>query len=124
MELKFRAWDKHRGENGLMLCNHSFHSIAETGLHNQEDLIWMAYTGFKDCNGVEIYEDDILYSEGWNTSCYRVKFVNGSFSFVDLKTEEWVCILAWATSKIEVGVAGEVVGNIHSPIYDEEVYED
>lgn len=57
---KLRAWDKNRGEKGVMLENHTLITIAETGLGDNEDLIWMFSTGKQDINKKDLYDGDIV----------------------------------------------------------------
>ena len=92
-ELKFRTYD---GGREVMLDNHNFNSIGETGLYKWEGLKWMQFTGLTDKNGVDIYESDVI------EVCYNyignvvVKFKDGKFNVCDFNIKK--C---------------QVIGNIH-----------
>ncbi len=56
-EIKFRIWDK---EDKVMYRSEIFDLGLFFSSYNYETNPLMQYTGFKDKNGKEIYEDDIL----------------------------------------------------------------
>lgn len=74
----FRAWDKSKK---IMLCNHTFKSIAVTGLYGRTDLIWMLGLNVLDKCKTPIFEGDIVEvddGDGWVVGIAQVIFINGN----------------------------------------------
>lgn len=91
--IKFRAWESidskmHKcivGNTDRMdddwICPLVWDEERKEWLHSDTCVV-MQYTGYKDCEGKEIYEGDILEREDYWRA--RVEFDNGSFMIRDV----------------------------------------
>ena len=118
-EIKFRAWDKvckkwfatsgdYRYKDYKYLIAIGLHglpiSVSEDSFKSDEVIGWnrdhnielMQYTGLKDKNGVEIYEDDVLHMPNKKKS-QHVVFKRGFFQMPEYFIDE----------------TDEVIGNIY-----------
>lgn len=107
-EVKFRAWNKK--VKGFVLVDHiaSFTDKEEGKLNIMDGVHLMQYTGFKDKNGVEIYEGDIvtknIYWDVQKTKLVRftVKFIYGCFMLEDRDNRRYY-----------ISKYNEIIGNIY-----------
>ena len=119
-EIKFRAWDKLTKtmiqnycymENGFR-----FHGYDLTNNTHYIDAV-MQYTGLKDKNGKEIYEDDIIrvtddicLDPGHHVD-FRVVFKNGAFVGDEVgKTKDAWYYVDWPSQYFD---NCEIIGNIY-----------
>ena len=108
-EIKFRIWDK---QNKEMLDLEDLHyeygkMSIRTTMYNDyfdtEDMILMQYTGIKDKNGIEIYENDILREYSNEIEDWVISYEYGKF----IGTCNGICEDLYELSDLEV------IGNIY-----------
>lgn len=128
-EIKFRAWDKYEERMGevsfIKYSNVQYHQVSARFNQKErvvdewfnfgsedgsDNIILMQYTGIKDCNGVEIYEGDILnvskeYSGSFSPT--QVIFENGAFRTQISHMHNPVPLTE------ERALTLEIIGNIH-----------
>jgi uncharacterized phage protein (TIGR01671 family) len=114
-EIKFRAWGGSRMHYNVLAGHGDY--VAD----HEDDAIWwwheppkaiMQYTGLKDKNGKEVYEDDIVVVTGWSPETYVIKFIEGGFCATNdarLKGSPIDINIMYPST----GCMFTVVGNIH-----------
>lgn len=105
--IKFRAWDV--SENEIDCCGNE----RIFGYHEYMGHPIMQFTGLKDCNGVEIYEGDILrgsYGIPGRLIIAPVEFCNAAFMVMSAGHNPSRCPLH---EFLEHVPDAEIAGNIH-----------
>lgn len=108
-EIKFRAWRKDKKEMSY------FHLTQGDGYGVGGEVFpeyeIMQFTGLRDKNGKEIYENDLIKSPSHNPPVMQIEFIEGGFCATSPKFEGFpIDINHFYPS---VGTDIEIIGNIY-----------
>jgi uncharacterized phage protein (TIGR01671 family) len=112
-DIKFRAWDgkKMVAVKNIEICDTGYNINMATGLGIVNIKHLMQYTGRKDNIGMEIYESDIMETNGidgkllWEV-CYVIDSCSSGFKLCGINHN-------YSSCHNQVWETGKVVGNIH-----------
>jgi uncharacterized phage protein (TIGR01671 family) len=114
-EIKFRVWDKYDKcfiEQNLLPFKLWFDEEEfikyedENIMRYPTDIILMQYTGIKDKNGKEIYENDLITWGGGGI--HQIEFRDTSWAF---KNEDWLLSMITSEEKSTFEIIGNVFEN-------------
>jgi len=119
-EIKFRSWFE---KSKTMSLNFSLEDALKHEVDYVGDCVFMQYTGFKDRNGIEIYDGDIITFhsdddlEDYGEEYWEVKFQNSTpvawyseneYRYLDRDIDSFSCEIPedW-----EINVVGNIYEN-------------
>jgi len=105
--IKFRAWDKSINEMLTQPLDGISAASRLLGFTVFSQCEVMQFTGFKDIEGKDIYEGDIL-DEKYKVT---VEWCDGSF---EVESNGTILLLKkWLRARIKAGCPSSIIGNVH-----------
>ena len=119
-EIKFRSWFEN---SKTMSLNFSLEDALKHEVDYVGDCVFMQYTGFKDRNGIEIYDGDIITFhsdddlEDYGEEYWEVKFQNSTpvawyseneYRYLDRDIDSFSCEIP---EDLEINVVGNIYEN-------------